>query len=197
MEKTKNKTQWAAVNYGTPGNKHIFFEVKDEKNNIIIALFQPLQLISKFRLIMTCDYELGWWAWSCIHHIREQKPCYWGQLPNLSVDVGPEEIPHTPHLLPACLSSGKHGFTWVLFVCLFILQKSVWISGTFLFLHAHTPVNEYITSIRITTTGINKSSQKHKLLHSARSLILARVISNAAILWGLQLRLFASLFFKH
>lgn len=41
-------------------NKHIFFEVKDEKNNIIIALFQPLQLISKFRLIMTCDYELGW-----------------------------------------------------------------------------------------------------------------------------------------
>lgn len=178
-------------------NKHIFFEVKDEKNNIIIALFQPLQLISEFGLIMTCECALGWWAWSCIHHIHEQKPCYWGQLPNLSADVGPEEIPHTPHLLPASLSSGKHGFTWVLFVCLFILQKSVWISGTFLFLHAHTPVNEYITSIRITTTGINKSSQKHKLLHSARSVILARAISNAAILWGLQLRLFASLFFKH
>jgi len=73
------------------------------------------------------------------------------------------------------------------------LNGTVPISGTFFFLQAHTPVNEYITRILINITDINKISHKHKLLLSVKSEIFGRAFSNAVILQGLQLRLFVSL----
>lgn len=64
----------------------------------------------------------------------------------------------------------------------FILHETIPISGTFLFLQAHIPVNECITRIKINTTDINKISQNHKILLSVKSAIFGGTISNAVIL---------------